>query len=230
MCLWGPGIVEWSFKLNRSDQKSGHITAIRVFAADSDFPNSCQVIDVVLFDVGTGKVVDSSFKNIDLKIIRCHGLRPSNRRQRAAAITTQSQIHSDGRPALFESRKASAGLTCLINPAENQALQTGLVFALSLQIDFACGQSDQQQSVRGDRWFGFITCRSRFGFRHSSGKLAISQIDRELTQRGAWHTFDIQLIDSGFFDCEFWVDRSADIDCDDGCLVLRLGNRRTRVH
>ena len=58
-----PRLIERSFEFHGPDQQPRHVAAIGVLAANADFTNAREVIDIVFFDVRTGEIANRAFKH-----------------------------------------------------------------------------------------------------------------------------------------------------------------------
>src|SRR5262245_18215486 len=108
-----PSLVDWPLEFHRPDEESRHVATVGVFAANADLTNASEIVDIVLFYLGTGEVADSAFKYDACELVAGYGLRCPQWRKRAAAIATQPQMHAhSGRPLLERSKSLRNLLLC----------------------------------------------------------------------------------------------------------------------
>jgi hypothetical protein len=101
-----PRFVVWTFKLDRADQEARHVPAIGVFAANGNFVDPGEVVDVVVFDDRRREVVDCSFEDVLCQLLACDGLRRADGGEGTAAVAAQTKVNADAGLALFERQKA----------------------------------------------------------------------------------------------------------------------------
>ena len=70
MGRWRPLVVKRTFEFDRPDEQARHVAAIGVLAANCNFTHACEVIDVILFDVGAGVIANRIFKDEAGELVR----------------------------------------------------------------------------------------------------------------------------------------------------------------
>ena len=103
-----PGFEVWTFELNGLNIEAWQIPSIGVFAADTDFANSGEVIHVIFFNFGRGEVGDGGIEDLLLNLVTANFDRQSDGSESAAAIPAQSEVNSQPRSACFESEEAGS--------------------------------------------------------------------------------------------------------------------------
>ena len=101
-----PSIVQRPLELDRLHEQPGHVAAVGEFAPHADFAHAREVVDVVLLHVGTGEVADRPFKHETLGRRGDDRLRGADRRERAPAVASQSQMDAHSRHTPLECREA----------------------------------------------------------------------------------------------------------------------------
>ena len=118
-----PSFVQRALEFHRANQQTWHISTVGVFAADSDFANTREIVFVFLFDIRAGKIANRPFELIRREFIALDGLRFANRAQRAAAITTQPHMHTDSLRPFFELSEFLSDIAAFIQRGKHDAVE-----------------------------------------------------------------------------------------------------------
>src|SRR5437879_6594855 len=94
MRLRRPGLIERSLKFHGPDHQPRHVAAVGVLAADADFADAREIVDIVLLDIRAWEITDGPFEHKARELLAGHGLWHPGRSERAAAIPSQPQMHT----------------------------------------------------------------------------------------------------------------------------------------
>ena len=128
----GPYIVERAFEFNRFDEQARHVAIVGVLAADADFADAGEVVDVVPFHFGAGEIADGSFEDELSELVGRDGLRGADGGESAAAIAAQAEVDTEAGSTFFEGGEV-LGDIC-IRGREDDTLK--VAHAVVLHADF----------------------------------------------------------------------------------------------
>src|SRR5262249_42837231 len=161
---WWPGFEIRAFELDRAYEQAWHVAAVRVFAADADFVDAGQVVDVVLLHHRSREVVDRAFEDVLAKAGSSHGLWRSDRCERAAAIAPQTQVNAYSRLTLLKDGKTPGQSVVRGQRGENDAVE--FFNRVVLDADFKRGRLEPDHQ---EGWL--IQCAGEFAVPEAQRKI-----------------------------------------------------------